>query len=166
MLLRGHHDDAEVLFQRIREDLSSILNNLEGRFLYLIKEEASGAIPREGVVSELSLLSRDLKSCFRRLVDLQERRDLSFKATKELQEIDQCCVWLFRKIRVQQTFLKKLSLEARLRSLVSPEAFSAYQTLLNLDEEDRDTITADEAKIRLLLLQPEDRSSTPALATE
>jgi hypothetical protein len=166
MLLQGHYDDAKTLLQRIREDLSSILNNLEGRFLYLIKEEANGAIPREAVVGELSLLSRDLKSCFQRLVEVQERRDLSFKTTRELQEIDQYCVWLFRTIQVQQTFLKKLSLEAKLRSLVSPEAFSAYETLLDLDEEQRESEASDEAKIRLLLLETGDRSSTPAPATE
>src|SRR5690348_9997164 len=113
-MLLEHRDDAEALSERIRDDLSSTLNNIEGRFLRLIKEEASGAIPREDVVNELSFLSRDLKSCFQRFVDLQERLDLSFKATKELQEIDQRCVWLFRRIRLQQTVLKKLSLEAKL----------------------------------------------------
>jgi hypothetical protein len=166
MLVRESHDSAEALLQRIREDLSNILNILEGRFLYLIKEEARGAIPPEGVVSELSLLSRDLKSCFRRLVDMQERRDLSFKDTKELQEVDQYCVWFFRRIRVQQTFLKKLSLEAKLRSLVSPEAFNIYQALLNLDEEEREVVANDEAKIRALLLEKEDRSKPPPPTTE
>ncbi len=164
MLLR-ELDDVNVLFQRIHQDLSTILNMLEGRFLYLIKEEANGAIPPEGVASELSLLSRDLKSCFRRLVEVQERRDLSFKATKELREIDQRCVWLFRRIRVQQTFLRKLGLEAKLRSLVPPGAFDIYQTLLNLDEEERETLASDDTRIRQLILMDKDQSNIPLQAT-
>jgi hypothetical protein len=150
-LSREPNSNAEDVFQSIRQDLSSILNVLEGRFLYLLKEGARGNLPVEGVAGELSFLSRDLRACFRRLVELEERRDLTFKATKALQEIDQRCTWLFRKIRVQQAFLKKLSLEAKLRSLVSAEAFDVYQRLITLDEEERESVAGDEARIRALL---------------
>jgi len=137
----------------IRQDLSTILDILEGRFLYLIKEGGHGAIPPEAVASELSLLSRDLKASFRRLVEMEERRDLSFKTTKELLEIDQHCMWLFRRIHLQQIFLRKLSLEANLRSLVSPEAFSIYQTLLGLDDEEREAQSTDDAMTRAIILK-------------
>ena len=148
--------------QAILQDLTTILNILEGRVLYLIKEGVRGAIAPDGVVSELAPLLRDLKACYRRLTDVQERQDLSYDAARQLDEADRRCVWLFRKIRLQQVFLTKLSLEARFRSLVSTEAYDIYQTLLNQDEEERDALSGDDARIRVLLLeeQPE-RSASP-----
>ena len=148
--------------QAILQDLTTILNILEGRVLYLIKEGVRGAIAPDGVVSELAPLLRDLKACYRRLTDVQERQDLSYDAARQLDEADRRCVWLFRKIRLQQVFLTKLSLEARFRSLVSTEAYDIYQTLLNQDEEERDALSGDDARIRVLLLeeQPE-RSAAP-----
>ena len=79
-----------------------------------------------------------------------------------MDEADRRCVWLFRKIRLQQVFLTKLSLEARLRSLVSAEAYNIYQRLLNQDEEERETLNSDDARIRDRLLeeQPE-KSASP-----
>jgi hypothetical protein len=142
--------------QRIHGDLSSILNILEGRFLYLVTEGAHGAIPLEVVINELSFLSRDLKTSYRRLGEIEERRDLSFKATKQLQEIAQRCLWLFRKMRAHQTFLKRLGLEADLRKRVSPEAFTIYQTLLNLDEEERAAVDGDDGRIRALILEAQE----------
>jgi len=45
---------------------------------------------------------------------------------------------------------------------VSTEAYDIYQTLLNQDEEERDALSGDDARIRVLLLeeQPE-RSASP-----
>ena len=117
----GHEPD---LLQQIRHNVSSIVDILDSRFLYLMKEEARGIIPPEEVAGELSLLARDLKRCFQRLVEVEERLDLSFRVARELRGVDQHCVWLFRKLRVQQAFLKKLGLEARLRALISAEAFN------------------------------------------
>jgi hypothetical protein len=160
-LVRESNSDADDVLLRIRQDLSGILNVLEGRYLYLLKEGARGNVPEEGVIGELSFLSRDLRACFRRLIEMEERQDLSFTATKDLQEIDQRCVWLFRKIRVQQAFLKKLRLEATLRSLVSTEAFDIYQRVLTFDEEERESVAADEARIRALLQEENERPHPP-----
>ena len=146
-------DTPEDIWQHIRQDLSTVLGILEGRFLFLIREGGRGAIPPEAVAGELSLLLRDLKASFRRVVEMEERRDLSFKTTNELHEIDQHCVWLFRGIRAQQTFLRKLNLEANLRRLASPEAFSIYQTLIGLDDEEREAQSTDDAKTRTLILK-------------
>ena len=148
--------DETDLLQQIRSNVSSIVEILDTRFHYLMKEEARGVIPPEDVAGELALLARDLKRCFRRLVEVEERRDLSFKAIKELQEIDQHCVWLFRKLRVQQAFLRKLSLEAKLREMIAAEAFNIYQTLLNLDDEERQSLATDDAKIRMFMFEEKD----------
>ncbi len=145
--------DELDLLQRIRRDVSAIVDLLDTRFHYLIKEEARDIIPPEEVAGELLLLARDLKRCFRRLVEVEERHDLSFRAAMELQEIDRHCVWLFRKLRTQQASLKRLGLEARLRELVAAEAFNIYQTLLSVDEEERQSLANDDTRIRSLLLE-------------
>ena len=148
-----HTGDELDLLQRIRRDVSAIVDLLDARFHYLMKEEARDIIPPEEVAGELLLLERDLKRCFRRLVEVEERHDLSFRAAMELQEIDRHCVWLFRKLRAQQASLKRLSLEASLREMVAAEAFNLYQTLLNADEEERQSLASDDAKIHSLMLE-------------
>lgn len=148
-----HANGSEEIWQRIRQDLSGILKVLEGRFLYLIKESGRGGIPPDTVVSELSFLSRDLRAGFRRLAEVEERRDLSFDATQELVQMDRHCTWLFRKIGLQQIFLRKLTLEANLRNLISAEAFAIYQSLLSLDDEEHETLSTSDAQIRARLLK-------------
>ena len=87
--LRGPAADAsEDLLRQIEQELSGILNILEGRFLYLVRESGRGAIPPEAVVGELTFLSRDLAACFRRLGEIefvgQGRNDSDPSATGEL----------------------------------------------------------------------------------
>jgi hypothetical protein len=146
-------EPCEDVWQRIRQDLTSILQILEGRLLYLIREGGRSAIPPDAVVSELSFLSRDLRAGFRRLMEVEERRDLGFSATKELRAINQHCTWLFRKIVSQQIFLRKLTLEATLRDLISTEAFAIYQTLLGLEEEEHEALSSDDAQVRARLMK-------------
>ncbi len=148
--------DEPDLLQRIRRDVAAVVDILDGRFLHLIQEGVRGLIPPEAVAGELGLLERDLKRCFRRLSEVKERRDLSFKTARELHEVDQHCVWLFRKLRVQQAFLKKLVLEGKLRALVTEEAFNIYQTLLSLDEEERQSLASDDAKNRSFMLEEQE----------
>lgn len=148
-----HLTASEDAWQGVRQDLSDILKMLEGRFLYLVTQGGPGGIPPEAVVSELAFLSRDLKAGFRRLVEMEERRNLGFAATRELGEIDQHCTWLFRKIHLQQIFLRKLTLEADLRSLVSAEAFALYQSLLTLDDEEQEMLNKSDAQLRALLVK-------------
>src|SRR5690348_14892054 len=101
----GDSHDGETLLQRIKQNISSIVDALENRFLYLIKEREGGAIPSEDVAEELSPLLRDLKRCFRRLVDVEEREDLSFRTAMDLREINRRCLWLFKKMRMQQKLI-------------------------------------------------------------
>lgn len=151
--LSATSDTSEDVWQSIRHDLASILNVLERRFLYLIREGGRGGIPPETVVSELSFLSRDLRAGFRRLEEVEERRDLSFKAAQGLRELDQHCIWLFRKIALQQIFLRKFALESNLRTLISAEAFAIYQSLLGLDDEEQEMLTTSDAQARAHLLK-------------
>ena len=147
------HEDAAALLRHIKQEISTIVDTIEARFLYLIKERGRGSISPDDVAGELSPLLRDLRRCFQNLVRVEEREDLNFKITKDLQEIDQHCLWLFRKLRVQRAFLRKLSQEAKLRSLISEEAFTVYQTVLDLDEEQRASAASDDAAIHALMVE-------------
>ena len=160
-------DASEDVLRHIQQELSTLLNILEGRFLYLVKEGGRDAIPLEAVVAELAFLSRDLTACFRRLGEIGDRQDLSFVMASALEEVDRRCVWLFRKIRLQEVFLRKLSLENHLQKLVSSEAFTIYQTLLGLDEEEQEIQNSDDPKIRAvmrIILKEKDPSNTPPQA--
>src|SRR5437879_8069233 len=86
-------DEAADVLQAILQNLTTILNILEGRVLYLIKESVRGAIAPDAVVAELAPLLRDLKACYRRLTDVKERQDLSYDAARQLDEADRRCVW-------------------------------------------------------------------------
>lgn len=132
--------------------LSHTASNIEGRLLHLIKECTQGAVPLQDFVSELSLLSKDLQRCYRQAVEMKERRDLNFTAIAKLQEVDQHCVWLYRKINLEQAFFRKLHLETRHRSLISAEAFDVYQELINVEEHEREFRAKGDAEIKKLLL--------------
>jgi hypothetical protein len=153
--LQGDGGTDELLL-RIATDLVHVIDVLEARFLYLIREGARGALSADGIAGELALLARDLRRSFRRLPEIQERRDLSFNTTKELREIEERCIWLFRKIRVQQASLRKLDLEDKFRHLVSPDAFRLYESLLDLDEEERESILSRDEKIRNRILREQE----------
>jgi hypothetical protein len=150
---RDDHEDASALLRHIKEEISDVVDNIETRVLYLIQARGRGSVSPDDAAGELSPLVRDLKRCFRSLARVEEREDLTFKITKDLQEIAQHCLWLFRKLRVQQAFLRKLSQEAKLRSLISEEAFIAYQTVLDLDEEQRTSAASDDAAIHALMVE-------------
>jgi len=133
--------------------LSASVNTVEQRLLHMIKEGAQGEVALEDFGSELSRLTRVLEHCYREIADMSGRRDLSFDATATLGELDQRCVWLYRKICEEQAFFKKLHLEAKLRSLISAEAYEVYQELLNVDAEEREVLGKGPSEIRRRLLR-------------
>jgi hypothetical protein len=139
--------------------LSNAALTIEGRLLRLVKESTQGAVPLDDFLSELSLLLKDLRRCYRQVVDLRERRDLSYKAAKELQEMEERCVWLYRKIHSEQTFFRKYHLEAKLRSMISAEAFAVYQELLNVEEQEQTNLLSDDSEVRRALERMESNFS-------
>ena len=147
---------TDDLLLRITADLVHVIDVLEARFLYLIREGARNELSPEGIAEELALLTRDLRRSFRRLPEIQERRDLSFKMCKELQDIEEHCIWLFRKIRAQQAALRKLDLEGKFRHLVSPDAFRLYESLLDLDDDERESVCSDDGMIRSSILREQE----------
>jgi hypothetical protein len=132
--------------------MSGIVEALESRLFRLMQERAEGAISFEDFAGKLAFLVGDLQECCTRAAELAERRDLNFETSRALENADARCLWLFRKIRQEQIEFWKLSLEKRLRALISEEAFALHQTLLNAEEEERDLMARDNTRLRHLLL--------------
>lgn len=126
----------------------SALAVLEGRVLHLIRECSEGTIPLADVLSEMHLLGRDVGRLDRRAEEANQRRDLPFSASARLEDIGHHCTWLYRKIQMEQVFFRKLHMEVGLRQLISEEAFSVYQALLELEEREAFLQRSTEEQIR------------------
>lgn len=144
-------DWVEEVPQHLSE-LSDTIATLERRLLLLITDRTRGVISLADFTSGLALMLPDLESCYRRLRGMAELRNLGFKTIRMLQELEEACVWLYKKIRLEQTFFQRLNLDATLRSLVSPEAFDLYQDILDIAEWERVFLRQSDAEIRQLLL--------------
>lgn len=128
---------------------------IESRILRLVRDGA-GEIPAEELTNELPRLSGDLVRLYRRLADLSDRRDLSYATQRKLHRLQDQCVWLYRKAHNELSFFKKLGLEARLRALVSEDAFNVYQQLLCAEDEERRLAAHDDTALAACLLaEPE-----------
>ncbi|HEV2358582.1 MAG TPA: hypothetical protein VGZ23_13385 [bacterium] len=149
--------------ERAQEDISDLLitvTTIEGRVLRLVRE-GDREIPVEDLANELTLLSRDLRRCYRRAQDLSERRDLGFRTQRKLRHLQQQCIWLYRKAHQERAFFQKLQLEARLRRVISEEAFGLYQQLLWADHEERRLAASEDSAVAALLLaEPAEPSPT------
>lgn len=130
------------------EAVTSALSVLERRVLHIIREFSEGGIPIADVLSELQLLGKDACRLLRRAEDARTRRDLEYGTWIRLEEISRHCVWLYRKIRLEQIFFRKLHMEAGFRQMVSPEAFAIYEALLDLEERESRLETAQEQDLR------------------
>jgi hypothetical protein len=77
---------------------------------------------------------------------------MGFRAVIELEHLTSHCLWLYRKVHLEQTFYTKLDLEARLRSLISPEAYALYQEILCVEDCERAFLAQTDADLRSKLL--------------
>jgi hypothetical protein len=125
---------------------------IEDRLLRLAKEAAQGAVPLPDFMTEVSLLVKDLRRCFRQVMEMKDRRDLSYTALQALQLAEMYCVWLYRKIHSEEMFFKKVHLEAKLRGMISEDAFSVYRTLLDAETREKEFRQKADAEISRQLL--------------
>jgi hypothetical protein len=132
-------------------DLFLTLMTVEGRVLRLVRE-GDREIPIDDLVRELSILSLDLRRCYRKIVDWQERRDLSYTMQAKLRSLQDQCIWLYRKSHAERLFFQKLALETRLRELIPDEAFRLHQELTMIDDEEHELGKRDDAKVASDLL--------------
>jgi hypothetical protein len=118
------------------EDIGETLNLIERELIRIIREGRSETRSREEVNRELITLARQLHAVFHRLQHRLERRDLSFDQERALRDFLERCLWLYRKAKVEDFFLRELRLEAQLRSRVPPDVFEIYETLQTLQREE------------------------------
>ncbi|GEM_PF-6421769 len=151
--LSPHSGDGHAQHIRsLRQSLADTIDTLSGRLLSIIRSGARWAMPVEDVTAELTALSDDLKRCYRRVREVDERTDLDYDDTTAVKRLDDYCIWLFHKIHLERLFLEKFALEAKLRGLVSEDAFRIYEALLEAEDEEHRLLTSGADKIREQLL--------------
>jgi hypothetical protein len=138
--------------------LAGIMNTIQDRLLSLVLEGTQKAIPLEDFTGELALLAKGIKRRYHEIKELRDRRDLTFQTLETLQEMDRHCVWLYRKIHLEECFFRKWHLEERLRGLISAEALRTYREILDVDAVEDDVLARDDREIRRILLDETDVS--------
>jgi len=136
--------------------LRDITGTIEHRMLHLIREGTREVVSLEDMMSELALLAKDVKRCYVRVADLRERRDVGFGVHRVLEEVDRQCIWLYRRLHLEQAFFRKLHLETRLRAIMSAEARQIYEELLDADHAGKGFEDQSDAEIGRVLLSGED----------
>lgn len=126
---------------------------IEDRLLRLARRAAQGTVRFPDFITEVSLLVKDLRRCFRQVVEMQERRDLSFQALQALQLAEVHCLWLYRKVHLEEALFKKLHLETKLRSMISADAFTVYRELLDAEDQEKAFLQKADAEISTQLLE-------------
>lgn len=125
--------------------LARAASGIEERLLECVRARARAGAEANSIetfVMILAGLSDELRECYRRLADLWERRDLAFETRLRLKRIDRHCVWLCRRIHLEQAFFMKLELESRFKEAVSPGAFAIYEELLDVEDRERRLLRA------------------------
>lgn len=153
MHMLQHADQADMAdVSRLVAEVSTTVEIVERRLLRFVKEGGLGTLDLQVLTTELAALSADLRRCYKLLADAAGRRDLGFRAIIELEHLTNQCLWLYRKVHLEQTFYTKLDLEGKLRSLISPEAYGLYQEILCIEDCERGLLAQTDADLRNRLL--------------
>lgn len=136
--------------------IADIVHTVERRVLHLIQEGATKGTPFDDIGGELSLLAKDVKRSYRRIVELRDQRNIGFKAEGKLLELERHCIWLYRRTQLEHWFFRKLQLETKLRDLISAPAFELYQEILDAHELAREVVMRSDEQTKSLLLEEEE----------
>ncbi len=133
------------------EDIGVVLRQIEEHLLQVTREGHTQVRRPEEVGRELVILARDVHQLFQRIEQRLEERDHTYDQESRLKEFRPRCLWLYRRAREEEFFVRELGLEADLRAQLSSEAFSIYQNLQAVQaEEEGFRGQDDEALTRLL----------------
>ena len=97
------------------DDAAQVLKQFEADLLRVIREGHTGRSRPEEVNRRLVTLAREFHLTFHRIHERLERRDLSFDQENRMRGLRRHCLWLYRKARVEDFFVRKLRLEDDLR---------------------------------------------------
>lgn len=143
-------DAADVA--RLLSAASETAQSIETRLLQLVRAAARGTVPARDVSAELWGMITELRACYRMLADAEDRRDLGFRTMATLEQMTSRCLWLYRKIQLEEAFYAKLELENKLRSLISREGYVVYQKILCIDDNERVLLAQSDADLKRALL--------------
>ncbi|MDR5683655.1 MAG: hypothetical protein QN163_06490 [Armatimonadota bacterium] len=128
--------------------LEAALDAAEEKLIELVRAnrltpDAEGESRVERIVSELRWVHKAIR-------EAEGQRDRTYRATQQLRELRSRCLWLYRRLVQEWSFVRKYDLENRLRQMISPAAFDLYLALEALDLEDDPRALSDEEVTRRL----------------
>jgi hypothetical protein len=129
--------------------LEATLDAVEHQFVTLVSRQKLFA---ENGDSAAGRLLGQLRHLLEGVVELEGRRDATYPDLHRVQTLKARVVWLYRRLAQERLFTRKLQLEERLRSLMSPEAYDVYLELQACEvEEEADRAATDEELVARLL---------------
>lgn len=158
----GDHDAERP--QASLGDLWAAVRALEERFITLIMDAGRGVIPPGDLSKEFAALREGLQRIYRRFAEVRERRDLGFQSVTKLEELDRFSVWLYRRIRFEDLFYRKLNLEAQLRARISSDAYALYEELTDAEDEEKRLLSQEDADIKSELAGAQASTRPPGCA--
>ncbi len=123
--------------------LEAALDAAEQRFMTLLAQQRlfsdnGGEPPAMRLVGEL-------RRVLRAVTELEGRRDITFEDLHRLHALRTRTLWLYRRLVQERLFARKVQLEERLKSMISPEAYEVYLELQACEvEEHADQAATDE----------------------
>ncbi len=114
------------------------LGDIESQLIQLTREGSRGGT-RAGersldeVISELAALPQRIHPHYSRLVEILERRDLTYELVATIEELRKRALWLYRRSRLERIFYAKLRLERSLRDTLYRQILEAYDEFSSME---------------------------------
>lgn len=140
-------------------EIEAQLSNIESQLTQLTREGSAGGRPLEEVIAELTLLSRRVRPDYSILLEMLERRDLTYELMTKLEEVRRRALWLYRRSRLEQIFYSKLKLERSLRDMLYRQILEGYDEFSDLEATESLLRTLPEDRLAAELLQEEGTAS-------
>ncbi|MDR7407373.1 MAG: hypothetical protein QN199_11395, partial [Armatimonadota bacterium] len=113
--------------ERALRYLEAALDAAEQQFVALLSQHK--LFLDNGAGSPAGRLVGDLRRVLAAVVELEGRRDVTFPNLDRLRTLRARAVWLYRRLVQERLFARKVQLEERLKSMISPEAYQVYLEL-------------------------------------
>jgi quinol monooxygenase YgiN len=127
----------------IREVEGSLVE-VERRLLQGVRDGSQGTAPLSDVIDRIAGVIVDLRSPYRRVHEVLERRDISLATTEHLETLRSRVLRLYRKSRLEHVFFLKLQLERSLRDTLHRHVIESFEEMSALDEHERTIRSAGE----------------------
>jgi hypothetical protein len=119
-----------------RTEVVGELDAIEARLMHLIRQGGESRA-LEDILDGLSSLVSGIGLQYRRILELLDRRDLTYGTTHALEDLRRRTLWLYRKVCMETIFFTKLRLERSLRDAIYKMVVETYEELSTLENEER-----------------------------